>query len=95
MKPYRVRVQSMEEIKIMLRGVNLVEAREFKYLGATLCEHWGMEGKIGERAVEGRQVIRILERVMNEENVSNEAKRSIRNSIILPTLTYASEILTK
>jgi len=70
------------------------EVNEFKYLGAILCKHGGMEGEIRERAVKGRQVIGTLERIMNGRNVSMEVKRGIRNSIILPTLTYASEAWT-
>jgi len=45
-----------------------------------------MEGEIREIAVKGRQVIGTLERIMNGRNVSIEAKRGIRSSIILPTL---------
>ena len=39
----------------------------------------------------GRQVIDTLEKVINGRNVSLEAKKSIRDRIILPTLTCASE----
>ncbi len=53
-----------------------------------------MEGEIRERRVKGRQVMGALERVMKRRNVSIEVKNGIRNSVILPTLSYASETWT-
>ncbi len=47
-----------------------------------------------ERAVKGRQVVDALERVTKGRSVSMEVKKGIRNSIILPTLPYASETWT-
>ncbi len=35
-----------------------------------------------------------LERIMNGRNVSMAVKKAIRNSVILPTLSYASETWT-
>ncbi len=66
-------------------GVN-----EFKYLGTILCKHGSMEGEIRERTVKDRQVMGALERVMTACVV----KKGIRNSVILPTLLYASETWT-
>ncbi len=50
-----------------------------------------MEGEIRERTVKGRQVMGAVEKVMKGRNVSMAVKRGIRNSVILPTLSYASE----
>ncbi len=41
--------------------------------------------------MKGRQVVGALERIMKGRSVSTEVKRGIRNSIILPTLSHASE----
>ncbi len=70
------------------------EVNEFKYLGTILCKHGSMEGEIRERRVKGRQVMGVLERVMKGRNVSMEVKWGIRNSVILPTLSYTSETWT-
>ncbi len=59
-----------------------------------LCKHGSMEGEVRERAVKGRQVVGALERVMKRRFVSMEVKRGIRNSVILPTLSCASETWT-
>ena len=48
-----------------------------------------MEGEIRERAVKGRQAIGTLGR-----NVSLNVKKGLRNSIVLPTLTYGCETWT-
>ncbi len=69
------------------------DVNEFKYLGTTLCKHGSMEGEIRERTVKGRQVMGGLERVMKGRNVSREVKKGIRNSVILPTVSYASDVI--
>ncbi len=51
-------------------------------------------GGSNKRAVKGRSVIGLLARVMKWRNVSTEVKRGLRNSILLPTLTYGSETWT-
>ncbi len=70
------------------------EVNEFKYLGTFLCKHGSMEGEIRERTVKGRQVMGDLKRVMKGRNESMKLKRGIKNSILLPTLSYTSETWT-
>ncbi len=93
-KPYRVGSDVILECKIWLGKEKIEEVNEFKYLGTILCKHGSMEGEIQERTVKGRQVMGALERVMKGRNVSMEVKRGIRNSVNLPTLSYASETWT-
>ncbi len=50
-----------------------------------------MEGEIRERMMKGRSVVDSLTGVMKGRNVSMDVKRGLRNSILLPTLTYGSE----
>ncbi len=64
---------------------------ELKYLGTILCKHGSMEVKIRERTVKGRQVMGALGRVMKGRNVSTAVKNGIRNSVIIPTLSYSLE----
>ncbi len=54
-------------------------------------KHGGMEGEIRERVMKGRSVVGSLTGVMKGRNVSMDVKRGLRNSILLPTLTYGSE----
>ncbi len=93
-KPYRVGSDAVLGCKIWLGKEKMEEVNEFKYLGTILCKHGSMEGEIKERTIKGRQVMGAMERVMKGRNVSIEIKRGIRNSIILPTLSYASETWT-
>ncbi len=67
------------------------EVSEFKYLGTVLCKHGGMEGEIRERVMKGKSFVGSLAVVMKGWNVSMDVKRSPRNLILLPTLTYGSE----
>ncbi len=54
-------------------------------------KHGGTEGEIKERTLQGRRVVGSLGRIMNGRRVSMEVKRDLRNTIIVPTITYASE----
>ncbi len=60
-------------------------------MGTELCKHGGMEGEIRERVMKGRSVVGLLTGVMKGRNVSMDVKRGLRNSILLPTLTYVLE----
>ncbi len=44
-----------------------------------------------ERAIQGRKVIGSLGQGMRERTVSREVKKALRDSIIVPTVAYASE----
>ncbi len=90
-KPYRVGSEAILGCKIWLEKERMEEVNEFKYLGAVLCKHGSMEGERWERTVKGKQVMGTLERVMKGRNVSMAVKKGIRNSVILPTMSYASE----
>ncbi len=67
------------------------ENNEFKYLGSVMWKHGGTEGETRERTLQGRKVVGSLGRIMKGESVSMEVKRDLRNTVIVPTLTYASE----
>ncbi len=84
----------LHRCKIWLEKERIKEVNEYKYLGTMLCKHGSMEGEIRERTVKGRQVMGALKRVMKGRNVSMAVKKGIRNSVILPTLSYASETWT-
>ena len=91
---YRIRVENEEGCKVAMGGKCLEEVNEFKYLGTVLCKHGSMEGEIKERAVRGRQVVGSLSRIMRGRNVSVDVKKGLRDSIVLPTLTYGCETWT-
>ncbi len=58
-----------------------------------MCSHGGTEGETRERALQGRKVLGSLGCIMNGKSVSMEVKRDLRNTVIVPTLTYASKTL--
>lgn len=89
-----MRLESQKQFKIMMNGQIMEEMNEFKYLGSILCKYGSMEGEIRERALEGRKVVGSLGCMMRERTVSKEVKKALRDSIIVPTVTYASETWT-
>ena len=91
---YRMRVESQKQCKIMMNEQIMEEVNEFKYLGSVLCKYGSMEGEIRERALQGRKGVRSLGRMMRERRVSKEVKKALRDSIIILTLTCASETWT-
>ncbi len=50
-----------------------------------------MDGEMRGKAVKGRSVIGSLAKVIKGRNVSMKVKTGLRNSILLPTLTYGSQ----
>ena len=88
---YRVRLPAVARCRIMLGSEEMEEVNEFKYSGTVLCKHEGVEGEIRERVMKGRSVMGLLAGVMKGRNVSMDMKRGLRNSILLPTLTYGSK----
>ncbi len=88
---YRMRAENQRQCKIRMNGQIMEEVNEFKYLGSILCKYGSMDGEIRERATQGRKVIGSLGQVMRERTVSRKVKKALRDSIIVPTVAYASE----
>ncbi len=80
-----------EKCELVMGGEMMEVVKELKYLGTVFSKHGEMEGEVRERAVKGRRAIGSLARVMKGRSVSMEVKRGLRNSILLPILTYGSE----
>ncbi len=88
---YRVGIECEKECKIILNGEEMEEVNEFQYLGSVICQHGSTEGETRERALQERKVVGSLGRIMNGRSVSMEVKRNLRNTVIVPTLTYTSK----
>ena len=59
-----------------------------KYFGTVLYT----DGRSNKRVVKVRCVKGSLARIIRGKNVFMEVKRGLKNSILLPTLTYGSDI---
>ncbi len=88
---YRMRAKNQRQCKIRMNGQIMEEVNEFKYLGFFFYKYGSMEGEIRERAIHDRKVIGSLGCGMRERTVSREVKKAFRDSIIVPTVEYASE----
>ncbi len=95
MQSHRVGSEAILGCKIWLGKEKMEEVNEFRYLGTVICKHGSMEGEIREITVKGRQVMGALKkRVMKGRNACTAVKRGIRNTVILPILSYTSETWT-
>ncbi len=90
---YRVGIECEKECKIILNGGEMEEVSEIKYLGSVMGKHGGT-GETRGRALQRIKVAGSLGRIMNGRSVSMEVKRDMRNTVIVPTLTCASETWT-
>ena len=84
-------VQVNKECKIRLNGEIMEDVHEFKYLGSILCKNGSMDGESRERAIQGRKVVGSLGLLMKGRTVSMEEKKGLRDGVLLPTISYASE----
>ncbi len=91
--PYRVGIECEKKCRIILNGKKWRRSMRLSTLDQLCVSHGGMEGDIRERALQGRRVAGSLGRIMNGRSVSMEVKRELRNTITVPTLTYASKTL--
>ena len=89
---YRVQVPSELNCRVYIKGKQLEEVKEFKYLGSVISKDGTMDGEIKERTLQGRKAIGELGSVVRGRSMSMGVKRDLRNSIVLPTLTYGSEL---
>ncbi len=86
-----VGIECEKECKMILNSEEMEEVHEFKCLGSVMCKHGGTEGETRERALQGRKVVGSLRRIIIGRGVSMKVKRDLRNTVMVPTLTYASE----
>ena len=63
-----------------------------KYLGSIVSKDGTMDGEIKERTLQGRKAIGELGSVVRGRSMSMGVKRDLRNSIVLPTLTYGRDL---
>ncbi len=89
----RVGSKAILRCKIWLGKEKMEEVNEFKYLGTILCKHGSMGEEIMERAVKGRQVMGEVES-HERKKCKHGRKKGIRNGVILPRLSHASETRT-
>ena len=82
------------ECGVMLDGVEMENVRVFKYLGSVLSKDGSLEEEVRERVQQGRKVAGSLKAVIRNRAVSMDVKRSLHDSIVVPTLTYGSEAWT-
>ncbi|MEL7177812.1 MAG: reverse transcriptase domain-containing protein [Pseudomonadota bacterium] len=93
-RPYRIGRIQEEECYITMNGERLEEVSEFKYLGTVLSKYGDMEKEVKERVMQGKRVDGTLESIMRNKKVGLNVKKGLRDSIVLPTLTYGSETWT-
>ena len=79
------------ECKVEVGGVQLEQAKETVYLGVRLSENGRMESEL-ERIGRAATVVGSLRKtVFGNKELSNEAKMTVYNAVVVPTLVYGCE----
>ena len=77
------------EIKMGEQVLEVVD--RFKYLGSTVGKRGGVMEEVGERIKQGRRVTGVLKNIMRKKKLSKEVGVQMYESVVVPTLMYASE----
>ena len=79
------------ECKVEVDGVRLKQARETVYLGVRLSENGGMESELERRIGMAATAVGALREPIFGNKLSKEAKLTVYNAVVVPTLVYGCE----
>ena len=79
------------ECNIEIDGEKVKNVKETLYLGVKLCEDGEMEGEVERRIGMTVQAVGAMKKVYESRDVSREAKVTVYEAVVIPTLTYGCE----
>ena len=80
------------ECKVEVGGVQLEQARETVYLGVRSSENGRMESELERRIGRAATVVGSMRKtVFGNKELSSEAKMTVYNAVVVPTLVYGCE----
>ena len=79
------------ECKVEVESVQLKQARETVYLGVRLSENGGIESELERIGMAAITVGALREPVCGNKELSKEAKLTVYNAVVVPTLVYGCE----
>ena len=93
-KVMKTSARSNEQMKICMKGVEMEEVNDFKYLGVEISANGSMEVKLNHRITEARKSAGVLDRMWKNRGVGMEVKKRMYEGIVIPTVLYGSEAWT-
>ena len=82
------------ECNVLVDGVNLEQVNEFVYLGSMMSRDGRIDREIERRVSAGCKVLGALGTFARNVNVSRDARLSVYNGVLVPSLMYESECWT-
>ncbi|MCP4337615.1 MAG: reverse transcriptase family protein, partial [Desulfobulbaceae bacterium] len=82
------------DCEVRLNGQVMANVSSFKYLGSVMSKDGGLEDEMQERVQQGKRVVGTLKSVTRNRAMSMEVKKTLHDSVVIPTLTYGSEAWT-
>ncbi len=65
--------------------------RLFRYLGSVMSKDESLDDEVRERVQQGRRVVGTLKAVTRNRATNIEVKKTLHDSVVIPTLMYGSE----
>ena len=82
------------QCRICLNEQVLENVSEFKYLGSVLNKDGSLGSEVEERVKQGRKVSGALKSVTRNRNVNVKVKKTLHDSVLMPTMLYGCETWT-
>jgi Reverse transcriptase (RNA-dependent DNA polymerase). len=76
---------------VVLNGTMLEEVDCFKYLGSHVTAEGAVDAEVSHRVKEAAKVMGGLKKVINSRSLGMEAKRTLYEGIVVPTVLYGAE----
>ena len=79
------------ECNMVIDGEKVKNIKETVYLGVKLCEDGKTEGEVERRIGMTLQAVGAMKKVYESREVSREAKVTVYEAVVIPTLSYGCE----
>lgn len=77
--------------QIKCNNINIETVTTFNYLGSIITNDGNIDTELASRMSRSNKLYYALKSILGKKEINKETKTKIYNTIILPTLTYASE----
>ncbi|XP_060069051.1 uncharacterized protein LOC132549148 [Ylistrum balloti] len=87
-----MRINAWNENTIKLRGLDIEDAEQFTYLGATVCKEGGGMKGIKSRLSKARGAFIRLKHIWNSSSIPRKTKLKLYKALVIPVLLYGCEM---
>jgi hypothetical protein len=82
------KTDNVSELDISLNGIRMKAVQCFRYFGVDINRDGSMKSEMKHRVTEGKKVSGVLRKIWKGEGMSRDARRSMYECMVEPTLLY-------